>query len=337
MKTRWPNVAIIILNWEGAQDTIECLESVFQITYPNYGVIVVDNGSRDDSIEQIKRYAAGEIIPRSKFVKPVSTFKPVKVIELEEDKALREGIKVKAPLSNRKMILIKNRDNYGFPKGNNIGIKFALRCMKPKYLLLLNNDTVVAKDFLEEMVKVGEKYGRIGILGPTLYHYASPSEIWAPPIFAGKTPPKKPLKVPYTQLWGTALLIKSVVFQKVGLLDESYFLYGEESDFCLRTSKFFDLYYCPSSRVWHKTTTPADWGPHRYYYECRNLFYLEKKYFGVLRAFRFLGSYLLTEVLPYLKYFKFQHVRMLIRGIIDGIEGKRGKIEKPEKPHKTLR
>jgi len=56
-RIKWPKVAIIILNWNGWEDTIECLESVFRNTYQNYQVIVVDNGSTNGSIEKIKAWA----------------------------------------------------------------------------------------------------------------------------------------------------------------------------------------------------------------------------------------------------------------------------------------
>lgn len=62
-----PNVSIIILNWNGWQDTVECLESLYQITYPNYDVIVIDNGSKDESIKKIKEWAKGKITVKSKF------------------------------------------------------------------------------------------------------------------------------------------------------------------------------------------------------------------------------------------------------------------------------
>ena len=63
----FPKVVIIILNWNGWKDTIECLESLYHITYPNYTVILVDNGSVDDSIEQIRSYCAGKIQVESTF------------------------------------------------------------------------------------------------------------------------------------------------------------------------------------------------------------------------------------------------------------------------------
>ncbi len=56
-----PKVSIIILNWNGWKDTIECLESIYQIDYPDYDIIVVDNASKNESIEKIKKYAKGNI------------------------------------------------------------------------------------------------------------------------------------------------------------------------------------------------------------------------------------------------------------------------------------
>src|SRR3989344_9330156 len=110
---QFPKVSIIILNWNGWKDTIECLESLYKITYPNYEVIVVDNGSKDDSVKQIR-----------------------KVIK-----------------KNTRLIL--NKDNSGFAEGNNVAMRQVLKEKKSKYVLLLNNDTVVDKNFLEPLVETG--------------------------------------------------------------------------------------------------------------------------------------------------------------------------------------
>ena len=83
----YPKVSIIILNWNGWKDTVECLESLYQITYPNYDVIVVDNGSEDESIEKIKRYCKGEIKVESKFFDYLPTNKPIKIIEYTREEA----------------------------------------------------------------------------------------------------------------------------------------------------------------------------------------------------------------------------------------------------------
>ncbi|WP_321422163.1 glycosyltransferase [uncultured Methanobacterium sp.] len=70
--------------------------------------------------------------------------------------------------------MIKNKENYGFAEGNNIGIRFSLNNLDPDYILLLNNDTVVEKNFLDELVKNGENNKEIGILGPKIYLYDKP-------------------------------------------------------------------------------------------------------------------------------------------------------------------
>ncbi|ACJ17344.1 glycosyltransferase family protein [Thermococcus onnurineus NA1] len=109
---RSPRISIIILNWNGWRDTIECLESLYRITYPNYDVIVVDNASQDDSIEKIKEYAEGKIEVNLKFFKYNPNNKPIKVFEVSEDEA-RQG-KFNRPLYekfdvDRRMILIKKQ------------------------------------------------------------------------------------------------------------------------------------------------------------------------------------------------------------------------------------
>ena len=90
-------VAVIILNWNGWEDTIECLESVYQISYPSYAVIVVDNGSKDASIKKIKDYAEGKIKIESKFFNHSPKNKPIYLKEyskneLESLASIKENI-----------------------------------------------------------------------------------------------------------------------------------------------------------------------------------------------------------------------------------------------------
>ena len=65
---RWPKVTIIIINWNGWEDTVECLESLYNISYPNYNVVIVDNDSQDNSLARIKAYARGEVAVKSAFL-----------------------------------------------------------------------------------------------------------------------------------------------------------------------------------------------------------------------------------------------------------------------------
>jgi GT2 family glycosyltransferase len=78
-----PLVSIILLNWNGYEDTLEALESLYQINYPSYNVIVADNNSTNDSIEKIKEYAQGNIKVETKFTKYIDN-KPISLTILEE-------------------------------------------------------------------------------------------------------------------------------------------------------------------------------------------------------------------------------------------------------------
>lgn len=178
-----PKVAIIILNWNGWKDTIECLESLYQITYPNYDVIVVDNGSEDDSVERIKEYAESEIKIESKFFEYAPSNKPIKYIEYTREEAEAGGgkeDKIVDLSSIRKMILIKNKQNLGFAGGCNVGIQYALQ-NGADYVLPLNNDTIIKEDFLDGFIGQASKYPDAGAIGPKIYFYDEPDKIW----FAG--------------------------------------------------------------------------------------------------------------------------------------------------------
>ncbi len=85
MNTINPKVSVIILNWNGWEDTIECLESLYQIDYPNYDVVLVDNDSKDDSIQRIRNYCEGRIKPESKFYTYNPENKPVKIFEYTKE------------------------------------------------------------------------------------------------------------------------------------------------------------------------------------------------------------------------------------------------------------
>jgi len=85
-----PRVSIIILNWNGCRDTVECLESLYQISYPYYDVILVDNGSKDGSLESIEKYAEGHMAVDSKFFEFSGDNKPIEVLECTKE-ALRQG------------------------------------------------------------------------------------------------------------------------------------------------------------------------------------------------------------------------------------------------------
>ncbi|NJE12855.1 glycosyltransferase family 2 protein [Thermococcus sp. LS2] len=315
-----PRVSIIILNWNGWKDTIECLESLYRITYPSYDVILVDNASQDDSIHKIKEYAEGKIKINSKFFKYNPNNKPIKVFEVSEDEA-RQG-KFNRSLYekfdvDRRLILVKNKENYGFAGGNNVGIKFALSVLNPDYVLLLNNDTVVDPNFLRELVKVAESGRKIGVVGPEIYYYTDPFRLWSP--YGLK---KEKNKITYKNLFGAALLINVVPLMYTGLFDENYFLYQEEIDLLYRiTTMGFKLSYSQNAKVFHKEAISKERSYPLYYKIRNNYYFLKKNNMGYLELIKFLGDFLIIVTKFSLKG-KLKHTYMAINGLIDGINGK---------------
>jgi len=298
---RYPNISVIILNWNGWKETIECLESFYQITYSNYYVIVVDNGSEDDSIKKIKEFAEGKIKVSSKYFKYDQSNKPIKVLEYEKEEAEAGGGR-ESEISNlppsKKLILIKNDKNYGFAGGNNIGIRYALKALNPDYILLLNNDTVVDREFLNNLIKFAERDKETGIVGPKIhyYDYDGRSDVIS---FTGEdiVPWKgvgqrygsgeidkgqwdKPMET--DKIEGSCMLIRKEVFEKVGLFDERFFCYYEETDLCFRAKKAgFKVKYCPDANIWHKVASSMGGrtSPIRIYFLARNRFLFIAKNF----------------------------------------------------------
>ena len=218
--------------------------------------------------------------------------------------------------------LIRNERNLGFAGGNNVGMRDALE-RRPDYLLLLNNDTVVAPNFLSELVRVAESDTQIGLLNPKIYYFEPPDRIW----YAGGI--RKPWRVfpvhlglrqrddgSYNQtrevsfITGCALLIKAAVVRQIGLLDEVFFLSFEDADWSVRASQAgFKQYYVPASVIWHKDS----------YDTTRNLGHAGKNFHTMRNAVLFARKYIESRYLPLFvvsvgKYVAYRTVAGLVRG-----------------------
>jgi len=267
---RFSKVSIIILNWNGWKDTIECLESLYQITYPNYDVIVIDNGSIDDSVKKIKDWAIGRIPVRSKFFEYNPKGKPIKIIEYTKEEIDIEDKrniyrKISNIPSNRKLIIIKNDKNYGFAGGNNIGTKFALKFLEPEFILTLNNDTVVTPTFLDELVKVVKSNKCAGIVGSKLSFYDHPNIINSVGTLIFKDGSAIHLGGYEVDLGqydrvmeifapcAASALFRVEMLKEIGLFDEDFFAYLEDVDIAWRCRlACWKCYLAPRSVLYHK-------------------------------------------------------------------------------------
>jgi len=262
---------IILLNWNGWGDTIECLESLFRLHEPRTRVIVCDNSSTDNSLQRIKAWAEGRLNVfsyRNSGLKDL-TFppcrKPVKYHEYDRDEAEKGGkMEVDADL-----LLIQTGDNLGFAGGNNVGLRYVLARDDFDYVWLVNNDTVVAPNALIHMKKRMLEDPRSGMCGSTLLHYDEPDRVQA----YGGGYYWKWIGLPWHQgrlrkasdyrnrsrvekwsnyIVGASMLVSKEFLLDVGLMCEDYFLYFEELDWALRAKSRFNLVYAPESIVYHK-------------------------------------------------------------------------------------
>jgi GT2 family glycosyltransferase len=268
----YPKVSIIILNWNGWEDTIECLESLYKITYPNYEILIVDNASKDGSIERIRDYANGMIKVESPYIIYDPGNKPIQVIEAQHD--FSESFKDNCAnyLKNSNILkIIKNDINYGYAEGNNIGIRYALNSSNPDYILLLNNDTIVDQNFLSEMIKGLEKDDTIGIVGGLNYYYYDPRKIWflggKMIWFRGRPQDNYRNKLDsgyiinsfeVDEVAGSCILIKASILNSIGLLYAGYFCFYEETELCIRAKKFnYKVIANPKTKIWHKVSASS--------------------------------------------------------------------------------
>lgn len=236
-----PKVSIITLNWNRKEDTIECVNSLLNLEYPDYEIVVVDNGSTDGSAESFKK-----------------TFLDITVIE--------------------------NKKNLGYALGFNTGIEYALE-QNVKYVLILNNDTVINKNALKELVKVAESDPQIGFVSGKVYDYTEPNKlqvvgkiidfnigsvrnVGGGEIDHGQYDEIKEYKFLDDIFW----LVRTEVFRKVGMYDSNFFLIFEETDLCARANKYFKLVYTPHAKIWHKKSQSSGGAgnPINTYYMARN-------------------------------------------------------------------
>jgi len=286
-----PEVSIIILNWNGWKYTIDCLESLFQINYPNYSVIVVDNDSKDNSISKIKKYCNGTIPVNSKYFSFTKSNKPISIMPISTKELFKKGKKTLEKTNielPKKLILIENNKNYGFAGGNNIASKFVLKNLDSKYILLLNNDTIVDKNFLLEMVKVAETKNNIGSVQSKIVSIDNPKIIdaigvsidkWGNAFQIGYDENDNGQYKEDIEIFGAcaaAALYKREMLEEIGTLDNDFFAYYEDVDLSWRAQLYgWKTYYSHKSIVYHKHS--ASGGKIKHYYLTRNsIFYLVK-------------------------------------------------------------
>jgi GT2 family glycosyltransferase len=249
-----PLVVTVILNTNRREDTCAALASLAQNTYQNHQVIVLDNASTDGSVPAIQ-----------------AAFPGVQIISLEQ--------------------------NLGYAGNNNVGIQAAL-ARGAEWVFVLNEDTVLDPDCLEQLVTIGQSDPKIGIVGPMVYHHNEPSVIqsaggkmghdWSAWHLAQNEPDRGQFPQPHDVDWisGCAILVRRAVIEQVGMLDQRFFYYWEETEWCVRTKKAgWRIVHVPQAKLWHKGVQ-RDYkpGPSVTYYSTRNRLMMLQKHHAPLVA-----------------------------------------------------
>lgn len=232
-------VAILILNWNGYEDTIDCLKSLSESENNNYFVIVGDNGSANNSIDRIIEGCKKLSIP---------------LVPENSDVVPPRGVIVK-----------DLKHNNGFAKGNNLMIQYAQK-FHPDYYLLLNNDTVVDKSFLTHLLEFKEDHPDYDVLTPLILYYYDKAKVWNAGgrlrwgsrkyFYANKQASsiKEKELISCSFVTGCALFFSPAILCPDGKVFTEQFFFGEEDfEFSLRMKDESKKIACVlQSKIYHK-------------------------------------------------------------------------------------
>ncbi len=287
-------VVIIILFFNNYEVTRECLESIQALHYKDIEVISVNNGSTDDS---------------------------------------QARLEVEFPL----FTFVDTGRNLGYSGGNNFGMEIALE-RGAEFIWVLNNDTVVDPDALNHLIDAANRHPNAAIFNPKTYFYSDPDVLIFGDVKWSKCK-SLPKMIGHGErdhgqydfvhemqaADGASLLIRSELIKNIGMFDEWYFCYYEDTDFSFRARKHgWDILFVPDARIWHKVSSTSTLGnPATNYYMTRN---------GLRCALRNYPAYLPVTLLCGFRYGilyniekrKYHHLIMGIKGYIDFLLNKGG-------------
>ncbi len=242
-----PLVFIILVNWNGKAVTLDCLDSLSEISYKNSKVLVVDNASSDGSVPAIRQ-------------------------------------------THPEAIVLEQTENLRFAGGNNAGIAYALK-HGAELVCLLNNDTTVDREFLSRLVLRIESGKNIGMVAPKIFYHNKPNTIW----FAGgkismwtgtmrhigireEDHGQHDTSIEIDYATGCCILTHREVIEKVGMLDESFFMYAEDADWSMRVRRSgYSIVYEPGAKVWHQLSVAG--GGHLSWFKMKNKFISNYRFF----------------------------------------------------------
>jgi len=337
-ETLQPGVVIIVVHYRNWRDTLECLETIFRLDWPNFRVLLVDNGSADGSLDMIRSWAQGKGPPRWQPARwhdhPLD--KPIPYVMTDADGGPSRG----GGQDDTPLVMVPLGRNAGYAAGANAAMRMVREAGNAKYVWLLNNDTVVDRAALNELINTAEADDRIGMVGSRLLHYDRPEAVqmlgggtfnrWRGQTrHAGEAPAVEgcPSSLSLDYICGASMLVRMDLLASVGLMDERYFLYCEDLDWGLRARRDnWKLAYCPSSVVWHKGggSIPHK-SPAQDYYAVRNSLLLTMRYYPGWTGAVFLNM-LPRSFLPKILRCQWARLRLTVRACVDAFRNRGGRL-----------
>lgn len=305
---------LITINFNSSRYTIELLQSLEQVKTP-YRLIIVDNQSTPDDFEILKKYVES----KSSALYLSHNF---------DDFQFNHQVRI---------ILIREEKNQGFAAGNNRGIQIARKQSDFEAVALINNDTEVYPNFLDEVLYFGKQNEKADIIGCRILFESPENVIWydGGKFFKHSTravhinenkhisriqTPKVPQRTGF--ITGCFMFITKHCLDTIGLLDETFFMYNEDLEYCVRATKNgLSLFYVPTSIIRHKIVPTSS--PFATYWGARNRFKIAQLHSSLFDLIYTILFYLLTRIPTYTIWLfkgRIDLIKAQISGIIDGIK-----------------
>lgn len=262
-------VKIIIVNYKGFLDTLECLESLSKLDYEDFQVFIVDNSPDLVSFDIFRQWCDNV------YEKPIKTIFPEHVYPLESTKCnslfIDEDQLFDSKKINERFVFIKANKNLGFAAANNIAISYIKKYQTYSWIWLLNNDTIVPNQTLknfQEYVSNCEFDERQGMVGNSLYYYEKQNRVQgiggSYNKFLGYSRHIKCdelivdnigaiFRENVDYIMGASMFLSKNFIERVGLMSEQYFLYFEELDWVTRAKRLgIKIGFAPKCGIYHK-------------------------------------------------------------------------------------
>lgn len=285
--------AIIIVNFNCSKDTIETIDSLSKFGDKLFDIYLVDNHSKPEELTLLEKNLRNQVF------------------------------------------FIKSKKNLGFAGANNLGIKQALK-NSYKYLFLLNPDTLIEDASFFSKIETEMSTSNADIIGPLVRYYPDKDRIYFAGGFVNRCTgltimKSKGLNISKISssdnfecdfITGCSILIKREVFEEIGFLPEEYFLYFEETDFCLKAKNSgFRVVFTPKTYIFHKVSSSITYLSDTYlFYLVRNFRIFARKYVrNECRLISFLFYYLVWvlgyAVLSVLKNKNFTSLKTIFKAV----------------------